>query len=260
MTDKAILAVSFGTTHDDTRARTIDRLESALAQAFPHRKLYRAWTSGMVRKRLATPVDSVSEAMSRLARYGIRDLLVQPTHVLDGVENNLMRHDLVPHVSEFDAVRLGDPLLANDDDLRDLAAIIAHEFADVPDDEALILMGHGTSHPANAMYAALDYRLRDTGHGHMLVATVEGYPPLESAIKRLRELPGVRKVVLAPLMIVAGDHAKNDMAGDQPDSWRNVLAAQGYEVRCLLRGLGEWQPVIDMLVDHARCAERGKPL
>lgn len=263
-TKKGLLVVSFGTSHADTRVKTIDRIEENLDRAFPDRRLYRAWTSGMICGKLQREqqcqIDSVQQAMEHMRCDGIRDVLVQPTHVLNGVENDQMCEDVLAFQGSFDAIRIGAPLLSEDRDLQDAAQTIAREFADLQADEALILMGHGTDHHANAVYAALDYRFHDLGYQNIFVATVEAYPMLENAIRCMKKQGTLRRVVLAPFMIVAGDHAKNDMAGDQEDSWKNILARQGYETRCVIRGLGEYQQVIDMLVQHAKKAEMEEPI
>lgn len=264
MSAKALLVVSFGTSHDDTREKTIDRLEGELAKEFPDRRLYRAWTSSMVCERLRregrAAVDSVLEAMLRMKRDGIRDVLAQPTHVLDGVENGLMRDDALAAVRDFGAIRIGAPLLANDADVDKMARSIANDADALPPDEALLLMGHGTSGAANAMYVKLERRLHELGHRNVFVATVEALPTLDDVVPRLKANEALRRVTLMPLMIVAGDHAKHDMAGEQPGSWRNVLARHGYDVNCVLHGLGESQAVIGLLVEHARQAETEAPI
>lgn len=109
----------------------------------------------------------------------------------------------------------------------------------------------GTEHYANAVYAALDYRFKDMGRDRFYMATVEGYPTLENALRQMQARKGLKRVYLVPFMIVAGDHAKNDMAGDEPDSWKNVVAQAGYEPRCICRGMGELEEVWKLLADHA---------
>ena len=118
----------------------------------------------------------------------------------------------------------------------------------VEKDEALILMGHGTEHFANSIYAALDYQFKDMGYPNIFVGTVEGYPGLEN-VKKLLKKTGLKNT-MAPFMIVAGDHATNDLAGDEEDSWKSLLEAEGYEVRCILKGLGEYPQVRSLLAEH----------
>lgn len=126
---------------------------------------------------------------------------------------------------------------------------ICQEFSNLPEDCALILMGHGTSHYANDVYAALDYRFKDLGFSNIHLATVEGYPTLENVTRMVKE-QGAKKVILTPFMIVAGDHARNDMSGEDEDSWKNQFLAAGYDVECRMKGLGEYPAIQDMLIRH----------
>lgn len=258
MKKKALLAVSFGTSHADTRAKTIDKLESALTEAFPDRKLYSAWTSGMIIRKLAkegTVVYTVRQAVEAMLRDGITDVLVQPTHVLNGVENDIMIDDVNAYRDQFERIVFADPLLTTDDDMEQVAQIIADAFADLPSDTALVLMGHGTSHYVNPVYAALDYRFKQMGKSNFFVGTVEAYPAFDHLVAQLRENSEIKKVVLTPFMIVAGDHAKNDMAGDEEDSWKTQLVNNGYAVECCIKGLGEYDAIGKIFINHAKQAD-----
>ena len=239
---KAILAVSFGTSHSDTRKVTIDAIEEDLKAAFEDYSLYRAWTSKMILARLEK-------------RDGITDVLVQPTHVMNGVENDLMKEDVLAYEGQFQSVSFGTPLLTTEEDNKLVVKAIAEAFPAIEDKEtALVLMGHGTEHYANAVYAALDYRFKDMGHENVIVGTVEGYPEISQVLKQLEKC-GPKKVVIAPFMIVAGDHAKNDMAGDEPDSWKTIISKKGYEVETVLRGLGKYESIRHIFVEHAKAAK-----
>ncbi|MEG1997494.1 MAG: sirohydrochlorin cobaltochelatase, partial [Clostridiales bacterium] len=143
---------------------------------------------------------------------------------------------------------VANPLLTKTEDYVRLAEILNRAYA-VENGEALVLMGHGTSHGANAAYPAFDYICRDKGYRHIFIGTVEGYPCKQDVIRRVNEA-GFTRVLLAPLMLVAGDHAVNDMAGAEPESWKNSFAARGYQVRCLIRGLGELAEVRQLYRDH----------
>lgn len=254
---KALLVVSFGTSYPETRAKTIERLEAALQAAFPERQLFRAWTSKMIIARVGQEqglhVDTVTEAMARLRAEGFTDVLVQPTHILPGVENDLMLADIKAQAEGFAQITVGQPLLAEADDMFETVDIVAKELDGQPDC-ALVVMGHGTSHQINPVYAALDYMFKDAGHANIFVGTVEAYPSLDNVLRMLAKTP-YRRVRLAPLMIVAGDHATNDMAGDEPDSWKCRLQEAGYQVECLVRGLGELQRIADIFVAHAKAAK-----
>lgn len=252
---KAILVVSFGTSHTDTRKRTIEAIERDVAAAFPECRVYRAWTSGIIRKKVRERdglfVMSVSEAMEQMKRDGITEVFVQPTHVINGVENERMIADAGAYQSQFASVRFGNPLLTTREDNQAVIAAVAEEYSGLEEDEALVLMGHGTTHYANTVYAALDYEFKDEGHKNIFLGTVEAYPSLESIFRMLREA-GFRKVCLAPFMIVAGDHAKNDLSGENADSWYSRFTSAGYEVRCQLKGLGEISAVRRVILEHIR--------
>ncbi len=256
--NKALLVVSFGTSHHDTREKTIDQIEAYLGQSFPDRKVYRAWTSGMIIQKLrreGIETDTVPDALERMLRDRITDVLIQPTHLLNGIENDQMLRQAEAYRSRFQNLRIGAPLLTSDRDLQRVAEILTAQFPNLGEEEAVLLMGHGTEHDANAVYAALDYRFKDMGRDRFYMATVEGYPALEQALRQMKANQRLQKVYLVPFMIVAGDHAKHDMAGPKPDSWKRMVADAGYEPCCLLRGLGELPEVRQLLAEHAGQAE-----
>ncbi len=254
---KALLVVSFGTSVPATRERTITALEYALASAFPDRTFYRAWTSGMIRKKILSEeglkIDSVAGALERMAADGVKDLLVQPTHLLDGEENQIMIHAVRAAAGSFDSIRIGAPLLRSEEDLDRLADIMIREYPLEPD-QLFAWMGHGSSEMKWNVYTRLNEIFARKGAENVAVGTVEfepGFAPVQNAI--LSRKP--RRVCLAPLMVVAGDHAVNDMAGDEEDSWKSLVAAQGCEPLCILRGLGEYEAVRAMYIEHAKAAE-----
>ncbi len=254
---KAVLVVSFGTSFAETRAKTIDKLEAAVAAAFPERRLYRAWTSKMiinkVRSRDGMQISTVAEVLQQMQADGVDDLLVQPTHILPGVENDLMLADIQAQAENFAHLAVGQPLLSSTDDMFKMIDIVAQELDNEPD-TALILMGHGTKHYINPVYAALDYMFKEVGHSNIFVGTVESYPNLDNVLGLLKKTPYL-SVRLAPFMIVAGNHVINDMAGDEADSWKNRMEEAGYKVDCLQCGLGEFDGVADLLCQHALAAQ-----
>lgn len=257
-TKKAILAVSFGTSHNDTREVTIDAIERDMQNAFPDYKLYRAWTSKMIIKKLKkrdnVHINNVKEAMEQMLADGITDVVVQPTHVINGIENDLMKEDVLSFRENFHSISFGDPLLTSEQDSLTVIQAVAEEFSDLKQEEVLVLMGHGTTHYANSIYAALDYTFKDKGHPNIFLGTVEAYPSMETLMKMVKAY-NPSKVVLAPFMIVAGDHAKNDMAGDDPDSWYSQFVAAGFRVETAVKGLGEYPGIRKLLVEHLKAAE-----
>ena len=254
-TKKAILAVSFGTSHNDTRKITIDAIEQDMQAAFPDYALYRAWTSKMIIKKVnardGVHICNVKEAMEKMLQDGITDVLVQPTHVINGIENDLMKEDALAFQEQFHSISFGDPLLTSEQDNLAVIDAITSEFKTLTKDEVLVLMGHGTTHYANAIYAALDYTFKDKGYSNIFLGTVEAYPTMESLLKMVHAYQP-KKVVLAPFMIVAGDHAKNDMASDEPDSWYSQFKAAGYDVEPVLKGLGKYTGIRKLFIEHLK--------
>lgn len=254
-TKKAILAVSFGTSHNDTRKITIDAIEKDIQDAFPAYSLYRAWTSKMIIKKVnsrdGVHIYTVKEAMEQMLQDGITDVLIQPTHVINGIENDLMKEDALAFQEQFHSISFGDPLLTSEQDNLAVIDAITSEFKDLTKDEVLVLMGHGTTHYANAIYAALDYTFKDKGYQNIFLGTVEAYPTMESLLKMVHAYQP-KKVVLAPFMIVAGDHAKNDMASNEPDSWYSQFKAEGYNVEPVLKGLGEYPGIRKLFIEHLK--------
>ena len=250
---KAILVVSFGTSFEETRKVTIDAIEQDIAAAYPDYRIYRAWTSKMIiaklKKRDGIVIPNVREAMEQMASEGITDVVIQPTHVINGIENDLMKEDALAYRSRFDSIAFGTPLLTSEKDNEAVISAIAEEFSWMDEDSALVLMGHGTTHYANAIYAALDYKFKDMGYPHIFLGTVEAYPSMKSLLRMLDAIKP-KKLVLAPFMIVAGDHARNDMAGDDPESWLCQFKSAGYEAQPVLKGLGEYEGIRRLFISH----------
>lgn len=256
---KAILVVSFGTSYPDTLEKTITAIEDALAAAFPERKLFRAFTSGMIIRKLAkrdgAAPDTVPQALTRLASEGYADVVVQSTHVINGEEWEKLKEQAAPFARSFTRLAFGLPLLTGIEDYRAVTAAMLRHLPAPEEGTAIVFMGHGSEHPANAVYATLEYMFHDLGRRDIRVGTVEGYPGFPEVSRRLKEQKTVKKVLCYPLMVVAGDHAKNDLAGDGPDSWRSMLEALGYRVECVLKGLGEFPEIREIYIDHARAAK-----
>jgi sirohydrochlorin cobaltochelatase len=256
--EKAILAVSFGTTYAETRKKTIEAIEADLAAAFPDRKLYAAWTSGMILRKLKKLGEeapmTLTQALETMERDGVKDLLVQPTFFLEGYEMRLLRETLEAWKGRFQTLRLGKVLVAGPADLEALAAALERQFDRVGEDEVLALMGHGSGEAEENPYLRLTEAFRKDGRANFAVGTVEFTPGIEPVLDLVRERKP-KKVYLAPLMIVAGDHANNDMAGEEPESWKNRVAALGVETECVLKGLGEYPEVRALLVAHGKEAE-----
>jgi sirohydrochlorin cobaltochelatase len=251
-----LLVVSFGTSFNDSREKTIGAIERALAAAYPDYDQRRAFTSQIIIDKLAKEeglkIDNVEEAMKRLVAEGVKEVLVQPTHVMNGEEYDSVIEEVKPFEKQFTRIRYGKPLLITDADYNELIdALIAETRQYAGDHTAVVFMGHGTAHEANAAYAKLDGMIKAKGIARYYIGTVEATPSLDDVAAAIRQTGGITRVVLSPLMIVAGDHANNDMAGDEDDSWKSILTAQGYEVVPVLKGLGEYPGIQRILVRHA---------
>ena len=251
---RAILLVAFGTTHNDA-LKAYDMVEARVRQAFPDVPLRWAYTSRMVRHKLAQKgqeVPSPAQALASMLDEGIERVAVQSLHVIPGSEYRdlcavVRGFRLMPAMKE---IVLGRPLLGSQADMervrKALEAIASKESA------SHLFIGHGTHHPSNAFYTALAYRL-EQGGSRAFLGTVEGYPDRGTVFKGLRASDR-RKVVLHPFMVVAGDHAKNDIAGPGSGSWKSELESRGYACEAVLKGLGEYESLASIWVDHLRSA------
>ena len=248
---KGILVVSFGTSHLDTMEKTITVIEQDIARRFPEWSVYRAFTSRMIVRKLKRTenmeIDTVEEALRRMAADGIEDVIVQPTHIINGIENDRMMEDLMENMPLFRRIRVGKPLLSSVEDYKKSIHAVMAETG-LQDGEMLVLMGHGTDHHANSAYPTLEYTFHALGYNQVLVGTVESFPELKNVMAKLK-IAEKKKVALMPFMLVAGDHAKNDMAGDE-DSWKSGLEEEGYEVRVILKGLGEFEGIRKIFLEH----------
>lgn len=251
--------VSFGTSHKDTRAKTIEVIEQEIQALMPEYELYRAFTSKIIIKVIGKQenihVFTVEEAMHKIHEDGIREIIVQPTHIINGVENDAMIRDVLKYKTKFDSISFGEPLLNQTEDYRNVVKALKEVLPEPSPEEAVILMGHGTSHYTNACYAAMDYMLKHDGYNDVYVATVEAFPYIEDIIERIKKKP-YRKIMLLPFMVVAGEHAKNDMIGEEENSWLNQLTKAGYEVEYLLKGLGEFPKIRSIYYEHIRNAKQ----
>ena len=256
-THKALLVISFGTSFGETREKTITATENDLAKAFPDYVLRRAFASHHIIKKLierdGLAINSVPQAIERLLAEGYREVIAQPLQVINGIEFHQVWSRLHACEAQFSRLAIGCPLLTHEKDYADVIEALRAELPHCARNEAVVLMGHGSQHPANASYAQLDYMFKDAGCPQVYIGTMEGYPRLEVIMRRL-EADGIRKVNLLPFMLVAGEHAQNDMAGEEAHSWKMILQRNGYVVSTRLLGLGEIEKIRQIYVAHARAA------
>ena len=259
-----LLVVSFGTSYNDNRDLTIGAVERAIQKAYPQYEIRRAFTSQIIldilKERDQLEIDNVKQAMERLVADGVRDVVIQPTHVMPGIEYDGVIAQIGAYRERFHSMKVGRPLLVEDRDYDTLIAALAEETAPYnTSDTAMVFMGHGTEHAANATYPKLQQKLIQAGFHNFFIGTVEAEPTVEDVLADVRKTDA-KKVVLLPLMVVAGDHAHNDMAGDAEDTWKAVFADAGYETQCVLKGLGQYPAVQQMFVDHVADALAGEHL
>lgn len=249
MSKKAILAVSFGTTYKETRAKTIDATVSAIAQAFPDYVVRQAFTSTVVIKRIneqeGLHIDTPAEALQKLASAGFKEVYVQSLHFLPGIEYELLEKIVAEHQTDFEILKVTQPLLVNFADFEQITEFLQAPGLKLKPNEAILWMGHGSSHSSFTTYACLDHMLEGTPS---YVGAVESYPDIQRAIAKLNA-DGVKRVCLHPLMLVAGNHAHNDMASTEPDSWKSLLEQNQMMVEPILKGLGEYPQIQTMFIN-----------
>lgn len=259
-----ILVVSFGTSVPEAR-RAIDNLVDSAKEAFPEAEVRLAFTSNIIRRKIAREqnvgIPTPAEALARMQDEGITRVCVMPSHIIPGEEYDDIRSVVDAFASirgkyGFRRIALGSPYLHSVPDCDRMAEILAARFGRRLEDEgtAIVLMGHGTpTHSANAMYCQLQLALDRIADGRFFIGTVEAAPTIEDVVRGLKKHPSVGRLVLSPLMIVSGDHANNDMAGPDDDSWLHRLRREGYEdVEPHLVGLGEDPRMAEVFVERIR--------
>lgn len=253
---KGILLVAFGSSYPQAQA-SFENIEDQVKKAFPDVPVRWSYTSKIIRHKMAEEgkkLDSVAVALAKMMDKGFTHVAVQSLHTIGGAEF----HDLQTVVNGFESMNkgferilVGYPLLAKHKDLVQVRkAMLENIPAKRQKDQAVILMGHGTHHPSNAFYAAMAYEFQKEDP-NVYVGTVEGSPTLEDIITELKA-KGTKKAYLMPFMSVAGDHVRNDMAGDGPDSWKSILENEGIEAEAILKGTAEYDNMVSIWLDHLR--------
>lgn len=274
--ENEILVVSFGTSFNDSRAQDIGGIEKAIAAAYPDWSVRRAFTAQIiinhVQARDGEKIDNMDQALERAVANGVKNLVIQPTHLMHGAEYDELKEAADAYVDKIDSIVIAEPLLGevgsdatviNADKKAVAEAIVAQAVADSgkgsledaeKDGIAYVFMGHGTAHTAKVSYSQMATQMKELGYKNVFIGTVEGEPE-ETACENVIEdvkAAGYKKVILRPLMVVAGDHANNDMAGDDDDSWKSMFNASGAfdSVDCQIAGLGRIKTIQDLYVAH----------
>ena len=253
---KVMLVVSFGTSYNDNRDLSIGGVENSLQEAYPDYQVRRAFTSQIIIDKLAkegTRIDNVQQAMDRLIADGVQEVIIQPTTIMAGYEYMDMVTAITPYKDRFATFGVGSPLLTEESDFNAVAKAITSRTAEyVNDDTAVIFMGHGTTAPSSSVYSKMNDLLK-ANYKNYFVGALESEPSFEAVLQEAKDAQ-VKKVVLQPLMIVAGDHANNDMAGDDEDSWKSMFIKEGFEVETLIEGLGQNPEIQKLIIAHAKNA------
>ena len=239
--NKGILVTSFGTSHKDTRKKSIEALENMVKEKYGAERVERAFTSNIVRKIIKKNegiyVYNQEEGIKTLKNRGYSEIITMSTHILNGIEYSKL-NDKYGKITK--------PLLFSDEDYHKI--VNDDKFNDLEGNDALIFMGHGTESEADKSYEILQEKYKEKGRDNIFIATVEGKITLEDIIKKIKN-KNYKKVLLKPFMIVAGDHAKNDMASDEKDSWKTILENNNFEVEVKLIGMGEYDFIQNMFMD-----------
>ena len=247
---KAILVTSFGTSHKDTREKCLDVIENKVKEKYGQEKVERAYTSGIIRriieKREGIHIYDQKEGLEALKNKGYNEIITMSLHILGGIEYSKL-DDSYGKVTE--------PLLKAEEDY--LKIVNNEEFNNLEGNDAIVFMGHGTESAADSTYQKLQEEYIKAGKNNIFVATVEGEVTIEDIIEKLKK-GNYKKILLKPFMIVAGDHAKNDMASDEEDSWKTILKNEGYEVTALLKGMGEYEFIQEMFMDKLEKVYKNK--
>ena len=253
--EKELLVVSFGTSFNDSRRLTIGGIESAIDEAVEDYSVRRAFTAQIiidhVERRDGIHIDNMEEALERAVANGVKILVVQPTHLMHGFEYDDVITALAGYADVFEQIVVSEPLLTSEDDFDRVADIMIDLLKDYDDGKtAIVYMGHGTEHEYNKIYAQMQDVLVAKGAVNYYIGTVEAAPSIDDVLETIKD-KGYTRVVLRDMMVVCGDHANNDMAGDEEDSWKSIFTAAGYEVECVMEGLGEVQAIQQIYVEHA---------
>ena len=242
---KAILVVSFGTSYLDTLEKTIEKAEKQIRDNFSEYDIYRAFTSHKIINKLKEKyeifIETPEEMLEKLYENGYEEIIMQPLHMIPGEEFIYINKIADSFKEKFEILKVGRPIFyyqGIEELPQDYSLFIEATKELYEENNAVVLMGHGTAHPTNSVYGCLQAVFEDEGYENVFVTTVEGYPNFENVIKRLRRR-NISEVTIAPLMVVAGDHARNDMASDEDESLKSMLEAEGIKVNVHMKGLGE---------------------
>ena len=248
--------VSFGTSYLEPLKNSIENVENKIRNQFKDYDVYRAFTSHMIIKKLEIVhgliVEKPEELLEKLYIEGYEEVIIQPLHIIPGEEFSYIKNIEVYFKDKFKSIKVGRPIFyyqGIEGLPEDYSLFIKSIKGIIEGEEAVVMMGHGTVHPSNAVYGALQSVLNDEGYKNVFVGTVKGYPNFTSVLNKIKKR-GIKKVLLMPLMLVAGNHAINDMTSEKDNSWKSMLEAEGIEVKLWTKGLGEVDEFAQLYIDR----------
>lgn len=261
---KAILVVSFGTSHLDALNNSISKIEDLIGENFREYDIYRSFTSHKIVKKInekhGIKVLFPEESLKLLNEKGYEEVIVQPLHIIPGEEFEYVKYMVEQYKNEFGKIELGRPIFhyeGFEEGPNDYSKFIEKMKCILEENSPCVLVGHGSAHPSNAVYGCLQSILNDNEYENVFVGTVEGYPNFTDVLRRVKR-NNISELKIIPLMVVAGDHAKNDMASDEEDSWKSRFENEGIKTSVVLKGLGEYEEFRELYIDRVNDVISGR--
>lgn len=254
---KIILVTSYGSSNNKSISHSIEAIEKEITKAFPEYEIRRAFTSQHIIDKLkkydGLEIDNVEKALDRAVEEGITHLVIQPTHLMDGYEYRKLTNIFDGYMGKFEYAALGKPLLSEAADFDAVIKAITEKTAVYNNGEtAICLIGHGRKEDSGDIWIKLQEKISSARYENYYIGTIKEKPALKDVVTALRKKGIYRRVVLMPLMVTAGNHVQNDIAGEKEDSWKSILEREGYEVVCILEGLGDIPAIWDIYIAHIK--------
>lgn len=253
---KAILVVSFGTSHLDALNSSIKKIEDLVEDTFKEYDVFRSFTSHMIVRKLKEKYDMdilfPEDALKKLEKEGYEEVIVQPLHIMPGEEFDYIKHMVKEYECHFKKIETGRPIFYYEgfgDGPDDYTAFLNNMEKIIEENSPCVLVGHGSAHPSNAVYGCLQSVISDKDYENVFVGTIEGYPNFSNVLKNVNK-KNIKELTIIPLMVVAGDHAKNDMASDDEDSWKSRFESEGIKTNVILKGLGEYEEFRNLYIER----------
>lgn len=253
--EKAILVVSFGCSTPSIREVTISQIEEDIKQVYKDYKVYTAFTSRRIRlkiyKQEQVVIQSVPQALETMIAQGIKEIVIQPTFIIKGVQYDEMKREAEKYRQAFTRMTFANPLLTSIRDYKEVIKLLTTAYPSLQKDEVVLCMGHGADEYLSVSFAALDYMFKEEGYENYYVGTIRSYPGITHVLKQLKK-KSYHKIWIQPLMVVAGYHAQQDILGKAEEAWKQLLEKEGYEVRCCFKGLGEYKAIRQLYIEHIK--------